>query len=272
MDKEPLLSIITPVFNAESTIYKTIKSIKNQGFEDFEFIIIDSNSKDNSSKIIKEHSSLVDKYIVEEDNGIYDAMNKGINLAKGKIIGIINADDQYNMGSFFAIKNAYQDNLKGTIFFSDLIVTYGSEKIIMKADNRISSIKLGNSQISHPTMFVPKEIYLKYGSFNLNFDTYGADRELILRFKKQKVKFCKLDHNISIFNFGGATSNYDLKNIIKQTIQEFNLLKMYFTIPITIKTTIKFFLRLLRNLVLSKILPRSMFLKFRIRKLGFTIK
>ena len=269
MDKEPLLSIITPVFNAESTIYKTIKSIKNQGFKDFEFIIIDSNSKDNSSKIIKENIEIVDKYIVEEDKGIYDAMNKGISLAKGKLIGIINADDQYNIGSFFAIQKAYQENIKNTIFFSDLIVTYGSEEIILKADNTISSIKFGTSQISHPTMFVPKEIYLKYGSFNLEFDTYGADRELILRLKTQKVKFCKLDHNISIFNFGGATSNYDLKNIVKQTVQEFNLLKMYFPISISIRTTLKVFFRLVRNLFFFKILPRSRFLKLRINKLGF---
>ena len=84
-------------------------------------------------------------------------------------------------------------------------------------------------------MFVPKDVYSKYGAFNLKFDTYGADRELILRFKKNRIKFCKLNHELPIFNFGGATSRYKLKNIFLQTKQEFNLLKSYFPLLITLK-------------------------------------
>lgn len=268
MDKVPLLSIITPVFNAEKTLLKTINSIRNQEFDDFEYIIIDSNSEDNTSEIVRENSLMVDHYIVEKDKGIYDAMNKGIGLAKGTLVGIINADDQYNIGTFKAIYNAFKENDRETIFYSDLIISNGSKRLKMKAENSISSIKLGISQISHPTMFVPKDVYSKYGAFNLRFDTYGADRELILRLKKNRIKFCKLTHELSIFNFGGATSRYNLKNIFLQTKQEFNLLKSYFPLLITIKTTLKFFLRLIRNLLFSKLIPQKIFLKYRLNKLN----
>ena len=268
MHAKPFLSIITPVFNAEATLFKTISSIKNQEFDDLEYIIIDSNSKDNTSEIIRNHSSIIDKYIVEEDNGIYDAMNKGIRLARGELIGIINADDQYNLGSFKAVYNAFKENDRETIFFSDLIVSDGIDSITMQSENSLSSLLLGTASIAHPTMFVPREIYLKYGAFNLEFDTYGADRELILRFKMNRIKFCKLKHKLSIFNFGGATSRYDLRNIIKQTKQEFNLLKSHLPLLITIKTTLKFFSRLIRNYFLSMIIPKKKFLKIRLNKLN----
>ena len=118
-------------------------------------------------------------------------------------------------------------------------------------------------------MFGPRAIYLKFGAFNLNFDTYGADRELVLRFKRKNIKFHKLNYKLSIFNFGGTTSRYNLKNIIKQIFQEFHLQKSYFSLSMSIKTTLKFSLRLLRNLIVSKILPENLFLKLRLSKLGF---
>ncbi len=269
MHAEPFLSIITPVFNAESTILKTINSIREQKFNNFEYIIIDSNSYDDTPNIINKNFDIVDKYIREKDKGIYDAMNKGISLARGKYVGIINADDQFNSEAFDNIYKACIENDEETIFFSDLIVGYKSEKILLKANNSISSIGLGISQISHPTMFVPRSIYLKFGTFNLNFDNYGADRELVLRFKRKNIKFHKLDYKLSVFNFGGTTSRYNLKNIFKQISQEFYLQKSYFPFSMAINTTLKFSFRLLRNLIVSKILPKKLFLKLRLNKSGF---
>ncbi len=269
LQEEPFLSIITPVYNGESSILNTIESIKMQGFKNYEYIIIDSNSNDGTANIIKQNRKFVDKYIVEKDKGIYDAMNKGIRNAEGKFIGIINADDQYNENAFISVYEAFKKYENQAIFFSDLIVKYLLNKIIMKADNKISSLGSGTSQISHPTMFVPREIYLKYGGFDLNFDTYGADRELILRLKNKKIKFIKIDKELSIFNFGGATSKYGLENILKQTMQEFRLLNKYFPSHKALKTTIKFFYRLGRNFFLSLILPKKIFLNIRLKKLGF---
>ena len=265
---EPFLSIITPVYNGESTILKTIESIRKQKFSDFEYIIIDSNSNDNTSNIINNNIDIIDRYVCEKDSGIYDAMNKGIALARGKYIGIINSDDQYNINAFENVYKAFVEGDGETIFFSDLVLAYKSEKVFLKADNSISSIGLGISQISHPTMFVPRSIYLKFGAFNLNFDNYGADRELVLRFKRKKIKFFKVDYKLSTFNFGGSTSKYNLKNIIKQIYQEFYLQKSYFSFSMAIKTSLKFSLRLLRNLFFSMILPNKLFLKLRLNKLG----
>ena len=106
MSREYLISIITVVKNAENTIEKCIKSILNQNYKNIEYIIIDGNSTDNTKKIIDKYRNKVSLIISEDDNGIWDAMNKGIKLAKGEILGFINADDVYYENSL-KIVNKY---------------------------------------------------------------------------------------------------------------------------------------------------------------------
>ena len=262
------ISVITVCFNSGKTIEDCLQSVVKQRFDNVEHIIIDGGSTDNTHSILNQYKSDLSHLVIEEDDGIFDAMNKGIALARGKYIGIINSDDQYNINAFENVYKAFVEGDGETIFFSDLVLAYKSEKVFLKADNSISSIGLGISQISHPTMFVPRSIYLKFGAFNLNFDNYGADRELVLRFKRKKIKFFKVDYKLSTFNFGGSTSKYNLKNIIKQIYQEFYLQKSYFSFSMAIKTSLKFSLRLLRNLFFSMILPNKLFLKLRLNKLG----
>ena len=105
-ENQPFLSIITPVFNAEKSIQITIDSIKSQSFSNYEYIIVDGNSQDNTLKIIDSNKDIVDKLISEEDKGLYEAMNKGILKASGKYVGIINSDDFYQEGAFDAIYKA----------------------------------------------------------------------------------------------------------------------------------------------------------------------
>ncbi len=107
--KENLISIITVVKNAEDTIEKCINSVLNQSYKNIQYIIIDGNSTDQTKKIINKYKNKISLIISEDDNGIWDAMNKGINLAKGEIIGFLNSDDYYYENSL-EIVNKYFNN------------------------------------------------------------------------------------------------------------------------------------------------------------------
>ena len=106
MSREYLISIITVVKNAENTIEKCIKSVLNQNYKNIQYIIIDGNSTDNTRKIIDKYKNKISLIISEDDNGIWDAMNKGIKLAEGEILGFVNADDIYYENSL-KIVNKY---------------------------------------------------------------------------------------------------------------------------------------------------------------------
>ena len=95
VNSKPLFSIITVVYNNEKYLEETIKSVVNQKFQNFEYIIIDGGSSDKTLDIIKRYDSQIDYWISEKDKGIYDAFNKGMSLAKGDFIGIVNSDDTY---------------------------------------------------------------------------------------------------------------------------------------------------------------------------------
>ena len=95
MEKHPLISIITVVYNGEKTIEQTITSVSEQTYKNIEYIIVDGKSTDGTMQIVSKYKGKIAKIICEKDKGIYDAMNKGISLAKGDIIGLLNADDFY---------------------------------------------------------------------------------------------------------------------------------------------------------------------------------
>ncbi len=106
-----LFSIITVCYNSEKTIERTIKSVLNQTESNYEYIIVDGGSTDKTLDIVKNYEDAFNgrlKYISEKDNGIYDAMNKGIGMAKGELIGLINSDDYYELDALENIKKEYE--------------------------------------------------------------------------------------------------------------------------------------------------------------------
>ena len=112
------ISIITVCFNAEDTIADTIQSVLSQDYEDIEYIIVDGKSTDRTLEIIQSHQKRI-KLISEKDQGIYDAMNKGINIANGDVIGILNADDFYKNNQVLTdVMNAFTDNI--SIVYGDI--------------------------------------------------------------------------------------------------------------------------------------------------------
>lgn len=181
------ISIVTATFNSGSTLRDTIQSVLRQSYPEIEHVIVDGNSRDNTMDIIREMEPSYNgrlKYISEKDRGIYDAMNKGIALATGDVVGILNSDDFFSSDMVIEkIAHALEDNtldaVYGDIHFVDCdnlekcVRYYSSEAF------RPWMMRLG-FQPAHPSFYCRKYIYEKHGAFDLNFKI-AADFENLLR-------------------------------------------------------------------------------------------
>ena len=214
------ISLITITYNSISTISDTITSILNQTYTDLEYIIIDGASKDNTLSIVKEYESLFNgrmKWISEPDKGIYDAMNKGIHMATGDIIGILNSDD------LFMDNNVLKDVVQA-FKCNNIDSIYGNLKFVDANDtNKIVRTWVGSQHTpgafmkgwhpAHPTFYVRREVYEKYGVFDTSFDV-SADFELMLRFiEKNQISNFYLDRYLIKMRMGGESTG-SIKKII----------------------------------------------------------
>ncbi len=209
-----LVSIITATFNSEATIADCLQSVSNQTYQHIEHIIIDGRSTDNTLTIIEQHQ-FKGKLVSEKDNGIYDAMNKGITNSKGDIIGILNSDDLYMNNSIIekVVKLFEQENCDAV--YGDLIYVDGHDGTTIKRHWKAGSFKKNDFLYGwmppHPTFFVKKEVYEKFGIFNLSVFT-AADYELMLRFVyKYGIKVAYLQEIMVKMRTGGA-SNESISN------------------------------------------------------------
>lgn len=212
------VSIITITYNSEATIRDTIESVLNQTYSDIEYIIVDGLSKDNTLNIVSEYSNRIAKVVSEKDHGLYDALNKGIKLCTGDIVGLIHSDDFYT-------SNTVIEKLVNKIESENADAVYADLYYVDKDDtNRIfrkwhsGEYKYGmfyNGWMPpHPTFFVKREFYNRYGLFNTQFKS-AADYELMLRFiHKHHLKLAYLPEFIVKMRVGGK-SNVSLKNRIR---------------------------------------------------------
>lgn len=216
------ISIITATYNADATITDCLKSIKFQTVP-VEHIIIDGASTDNTLELVREISPHA-RILSEPDNGIYDAMNKGIGLATGEIVGILNADDFYTSPDVLAHVAAVFSDPSVAACYGDLQYVQGcaveksteSFKIIRhwQSDPFCRSKFLWGWMPPHPTFFVRKEIYEQYGLFRLDLGS-AADYELMLRFLfKHRIRAVYIPQVLVKMRVGGV-SNASLANRIK---------------------------------------------------------
>mgnify|MGYP000497006826 CR=1 FL=1 len=231
-----LCSIITVSYNSATTIRDTINSVLSQSYTNIEYIIIDGQSTDGTIDIIKSYGNKISKFISESDKGIYDAMNKGLKIATGDIIGILNSDDMY------ASDNVLQ-KVADTFKDPSIEISYGDLNYVKANDiNTITrKWKAGTHQLKsfywgwmppHPTVFVRKDIYEKVGIFNTQLKS-AADYELMLR---MFVKYrCKAEYipYLMIKMRAGGVSNASIKNRIKANQEDrlawkINNLRPYF--------------------------------------------
>jgi glycosyltransferase involved in cell wall biosynthesis len=206
MNENILVSIITPCFNSMKTIARTIESVLNQTYKNIEYIIIDGGSSDNTLKVIQEYEPYFEgrlRIVSEKDNGIYDAMNKGIGLANGDLIGIVNSDDYYNLDSVEIMVNNMLDEKHQILYgYQRNLIDDKETKICIYHHNY-----LDQQMITHPTCFVTKSVYSDFGLYNCKFKS-SADYEFMLRiFRGGKVSFKPVYHIISNFAEGGMSSS-----------------------------------------------------------------
>ena len=220
------ISIITVCFNSGKTIEKTILSVLEQTYDNVEYIIIDGNSTDGTISIIKKHEKNIALLISEPDKGLYDAMNKGIKLATGDIIGVLNSDDTfYDKEVLKEIANFHKNN---TIDASvGNIVQHKNGKIIRKYNSsnwKPEKLKVGFMP-PHPSIFFKRELFEKFGYYKLDFIS-GADYELITRFfLKNNLTYKYSGITTTSMSMGGISSS-GFKSYMLISSEIIRLLKM----------------------------------------------
>ena len=212
------LSLITVTYNSSKTLLDTFQSVLSQTYSDIEYIIVDGASKDNTVSIIKEYEPLFQgrmKWISERDKGLYDAMNKGIRMATGDVIGILNSDDLFMDDKVLADIATAFDEQTDAIFGNLYFVNQEDVNQIVRVwkGSPYKSFKSGWHP-AHPTFYVRREVYEKFGGFDTTFDV-SADFELMLRLiEKHGIRTKYLDRYMVRMRMGGESTG-SIKNIIR---------------------------------------------------------
>jgi glycosyltransferase involved in cell wall biosynthesis len=207
------ISIITVCRNSAATIAKTIESVLAQKYVGVEYLVIDGNSTDGTQDIIESYSG-VDTFISEPDQGIADAFNKGIALAQGEIIGIINSDDQLAEGALESVKTFFSEH-------PDVDVVHG-DILLYKDSYFIKRVKPAGRWwypwrlvlFNHPTTFVRRSIYEQYGLFDTTYKI-AMDVELFLRWMMIKVRIAYLPLILASMMTGGISGQHAVKGYLE---------------------------------------------------------
>lgn len=201
----PKFSIITVCLNSRNTIQRTLDSVLQQNFEDFEYIVVDGGSKDGTVEIVKAYDEKFKgrlKIICEKDQGIYDAMNKGIIKSKGKYIGIINSDDWYADGALKCVDQATKLYNFDVVF--GLLAVWSNDELVRVYSNFPKYIE--KDSLAHPATFISRATYSKYGLYSLEYKS-ASDYEFFLRIcRNEGCKFHYIAKTLANFTHGGISS------------------------------------------------------------------
>jgi len=210
------ISLITVTYNAEKTIGRCIGSVIRQNFKNIEFIIIDGGSTDKTTSIINQHAEYISCFISEPDKGIYDAMNKGIKLATGDIIGTLNADDFFADDNVLtAVASAFSEH-NADVIYGDLDYINSRGDVIRKWRSKDYTKGLFNMgwMPPHPTFYCKRNLFSTFGYYSLEYGT-AADYELMLRFMHLHNTNSFYIKKVMIKMNVGGVSNKNYSNRVK---------------------------------------------------------
>lgn len=217
------VSIITVSFNSAKTIADTIDSVLSQDFPEIEYIIVDGCSTDGTVDIIRQNENRISQWISEKDQGMYDAMNKGIAMATGDVIGILNSDDVYMNTRVVSDLMRLMQSQNTEVVFADLILVDSSNqnKVLRYYDSgrfHPNKFKFGWMP-AHPTVFVKRELYQRVGKFSTTYQI-AADYEMLIRMLAiEKASYAYYPKPVVRMRSGGASTSGISRNwILNQEI------------------------------------------------------
>lgn len=220
------ISIITITLNSAKTLPRTLESVQSQAYPEIEHIIVDGASTDSTPSLIecyaKQHKNV--RWISEKDNGIYNALNKGIAMATGDVIGLLHSDDVFfSPHSIEQIAAAFEDQ-KIDVVYGDLQYCWGGKIVRRWKSNTFHphSLKYGWMP-PHPTVYVRKEVYAQVGKYDERF-RISADYDMMLRIFGAKYRSCYLPEVLVSMEMGGA-SNKDVRALLSKTQEDYIVLK-----------------------------------------------
>ena len=209
-----MISIITATFNSAKTLKDTIQSVLRQTNKDFEYLIIDGGSTDETIDIVKSYESEFSgrlKWVSEKDQGIYDAMNKGIKMASGDVVGILNSDDYFTSDDILqTVDNAFKSHEIDAIYGDIHFIRDGNpQKCVRYYSSRMFRpfwLRFGFMP-AHPSFYCKREVFEKAGLYSLDYKI-GADYEMMVRlFKKYRIMSQYINQDFVTMRTGGASNN-----------------------------------------------------------------
>lgn len=222
---EMLISIITVALNSAKTVEDTIRSVLFQTYSNIEYIIIDGDSKDNTLFIIEKYAPLFDKrlkYVSEPDSGIYDAMNKGLEIATGDIVGFLNSDDYFKDRDVLErIAAVLEESGTDAVFGNVLYVNNFGRRIVRSYSGkhfRPWQLRYGMMP-PHPSFYMKRQCYVNGGGFRTDFQISG-DYELLLRyFLKKNITYQYIDLDVVVMRLGGASNRSFFSILFNNTLE-----------------------------------------------------
>lgn len=214
--EQPLVSIVTAVYNGAAHLQQTIESVLGQTYRNIEYIIIDGGSTDGTLDVIRRFAPSLKHWVSRPDAGMYFAMNEGVARTTGEIVGIINSDDWYERDAVQSIVEEYLSSDRQTVLYGVTRYYDGDElDMILSYDHR----KLPSRMINHPACFVPKAIYNRFGPFDTRYRV-AADYDFLLRVYRGGVPFKHLEKIIANFRHGGFSSrNLSAREVLRSRFE-----------------------------------------------------
>ena len=219
------ISIITIVYNNRETIADAIESVLSQTYPNIEYIVVDGLSTDGTVEVVKSYGDRITRFVSEKDKGLYDAINKGIKMATGDVIGLLHSDDVfYSPDAIEKVAGAFKSKNTDSVYADLLYVQKEDTNKVVR--NWVSGSYQRDNFLygwmpPHPTFYVKKSCYEQYGLYNTLFKS-AADYELMLRFLyKYKVSTCYIPEKLVKMRVGGK-SNVTLKNRIRANREDYN--------------------------------------------------
>jgi len=201
------ISVITVCKNSSLHIAHSIKSVLEQTYSDYQYIIIDGNSKDSTLEIVKKYRARIDILLSEDDTGIYNAMNKALGFANGDVVYFLNSDDfLYDKNVFAEIAEDFKKNNQTMILYGNVVMNLDGKDEIIRYD-KISRGYFYKHTICHQALFIKKKLFNIIGGYNEKYPVHADTDWLMKAYFKQKAKFKYIDRIICYYSTNGFSGN-----------------------------------------------------------------